>query len=375
MITVRPGSHIHRLLQLLSAAGEIPASALSILGSERVLAALVHRLESVRDIRFGKGGPVHRVRLLRVSGKRNTRTVRLYRKALPLLDGLHPGLRDWYMGATGGHSFTGDPFRIRRNHRVAEVLALCMAAGAEIRPYALPPLQKTEIARVVPDSPCFYIARDFKKAGDEANKTMYTRIVGALFFPGGVYAAYNTRDAVMKWSGRGEIKTLGNLLELARMNAGLDDVSAALLFGQSAEVALNTVLESDRSRRAELRFDRIYTRIHFVPLNRDGVRLLRLLVLPNRNEKLLGALFDSNQRSYNRGHMEYDAAVDGKKILSHLDGDIARLIRFREALAARTEPAEVLCFPWQTGFLRAYLGGLAGLRELEPGAVETALRE
>ena len=64
---------------------------------------------------------------------------------------------------------------------------------------------------------------------------MYTRITGALFYAGGCYAVYNTRDAVMKWSGQGEIKASGNLLELARMNAGLSEISAALLLGKDAD--------------------------------------------------------------------------------------------------------------------------------------------
>ena len=236
MITIRPGSHIHRLLQLVSTAGEIPTSALALLGNERVLTALVRKLESVQDIRFHKGGPVYRVKLIQVSGKKGARTIRLYKKGLPVLDGLYPGLYERYMATFNGHCFSGNPHHIGRNHRVAEALAACMAADVEMRPYALPTLQRSCISLVVTDSPSFYIARDFKKADNEANKTMYSRIVGALFYPGGVYAAYNTRDAVMKWSGLGEVKTQGHLLELARMNAGLNDVHAALLFGQNPDV-------------------------------------------------------------------------------------------------------------------------------------------
>jgi hypothetical protein len=375
MLTIRPGSHAYRLLQFLSTAGEIPANALALLGNERVLAALVHKLESVQEIRFDKSGKVYNVKLLQVSGQRNDRTIRLYKKGLPVLDELHPGLYDLYMNTFQGHDVSGDRSHILRNHRVAEVLACCMAADIEIRPYVLPPLQKSAISRVVPNSPGFYIARDFKKTDtDGANKTMYTRIIGALFYPGGVYAAYNTRNSVMKWSGRGEIKTSGNLLELARMNAGLNDISSALLFGQSAETAMTTILESDKSRRPDLRFDRIYRNTHFVPLNADGIRLLKLLVLPNRNERLLNALFEPGQRSYDKGSMEYDAIVDGRKILSHLDSNVARLIRFREALKTYSEPADVLCFPWQTEFLRNYLGTLAGLRELDPDTVEAAVK-
>jgi len=374
MITVRPGSHTHQLLQLLSTMGEIPTDVLPLLGNERVLAVLVHKLESVQDIRFEKNGPVYHVKLLQVSGKKGERTIRLYRKGLPVLDGLSPGLQDWYLSAFDGHKFTGDPFHIWRNHRVAETVALCMAAGVETRPYALPVLQKTAITRIIPNSPCFYIARDLKRFGhDSSNKTDFTRITGALFYPGGCFTVYNTRDAVMKWSGLGEVKTLENLLELTRMNAGLDEVSAALLLGQSMDSALKTILESDKSRRSQMRFDRIYTRIYFIPLDQNGVRLLKMLISPDWNEKLLGALFNSSQRSYDRGRMEYDAIVDGRMVLSHLDGDIARLIRFREALCDQAGPADVLCYPWQTEFLRSYLGEAVGIRELDMGTVESAL--
>ncbi len=52
------------------------------------------------------------------------------------------------------------------------------------------------------------------------NKTIFTCLTGALFFSlGYCYAVYNTRDAVMKWSGMGEFKTARHE-ELARMNAG-----------------------------------------------------------------------------------------------------------------------------------------------------------
>ena len=375
MITIRPGSHTHRLLQLLSTAGEIPASALGLLGSERSYSDLIRKLESVQDIRFDKGGPVYRAKLIQVSGKKGGRNIRLYKKGLPVLDGLYPGLLGWYMDTFRQHSFPNDQFHIERNHRVAEALAMLIAAGVETRPYALPALQKTSFTLTVPDSPSFYIARDMKKLSeDKTNKTSYTRITGTLFYPGGMYAAYNTREAVMKWKGFGEVKTVGNLHELARMNAGHDKAPAALLFGQNYDIALKTILESDKSRRQNMRFDKIYPCTHFIPLDQNGVRLLKILILPDWNERLLDTLFESDQRSYNKGVMEYDAFLGNTIILSHLDGDIARLIRFREALAAQDKPRMIICFPWQTGFLRSYLGPDAELKELEIEVVEAALR-
>ena len=154
------------------------------------------------------------------------------------------------------------------------------------------------------------------------------------------------------------------------MNAGLEQVDRALLLGERMDVALQTLLESDKSPRMELRFDRIYPHIHFIPADRQGVRLLRLLTLPDWNERLLSAVFPHEWRLTGPGSFECDARHEGRFILSHLDGDIARLIRFRQALENGAGPFEVLCFPWQAAFLREYLGGAVPLRLLSIDALE-----
>ncbi len=374
MITIRPGSHIHRLLLLLSVGGEFPSSSIGILGKVRVYKALVHSLESIQSVRAHRDGQVYTTKLMTVSGKRAKRTIRLYRGALPILNAIHPNALEYYLNAFQEHKFTGDAFHIWRNHRVSEALAICLSAGLEMRPYALPELQLDEFRRTVPGFPSFYIARDFKKLDvEEFNKTMYTRIVGAVFYPGGVYAVYNTRGAVMKWSGIGEFKAKMHLEGLSSMNAGIQEVSSALLLGKDAGIAMQTLLESDKTRKKEMRFDKIYQRIHFIPLNQDGARLLRILVLPDWQEKILGQLFLPDMRPRGYGRMEYDAYIEGTYIYSHLDSDIARLIRFREALISQTDKFEVLCFPWQAGFLKEYLGPRAILKQLGMEKLEKAL--
>ena len=42
------------------------------------------------------------------------------------------------------------------------------------------------------------------------------------------------------------------------------------------------------------------------------------------------------------------------KVLSHLDGDLARLLRFREGLWTHSGKFEVVCFPQQTEFVREF---------------------
>jgi len=251
---------------------------------------------------------------------------------------------------------------------------MAMMAGFECRPYELPKLQRGVIARKTFPRPSFYIARDIKGSEfDDIDKTMFTRVVGAVFYPGGCYAVYNTRNAVMKWSGTGEIKAQIFLSSLNRCNANPHDVNSALLLGNSPTVALQTILESDKTKnlRNSSRFDKIYQQVHFIPLNSDGIQLLQILTLLDWNEKILGAVFESDERRTGYGSFEYDARINGRYVLSHLDSDLARLIRFRECVRYETETRPgtkfgVVCFPWQEDFLRIYMEGLVGFRVIKP---------
>ena len=374
MITLRPGSHAYRLLLLLSVAGEFPTRSMRLLGSVRSLEALVYRLEHTQQFRNESGADLGSCKMLSVSGKRDRRTIRLHKTALPLLDALHPAALEQYLALSGGHRFSSSDAHVQRNHRVAETLAMCMGAGVEFRPYVLPALQKQRIVQIVPPSPAFYISRSLKRLDStEMNKTIFTRLTGALFSRETCWAVYNTRSAVMKWSGMGEFKTAQHLAELARMNAGLPRADHALLLGECMDTALHTMEESDKSRRMELRFDRIYPHVHFIPLNRQGIRLLRILTLPDWNEQILSAVFPLEWRAAGPGIIEHDAQRGETFILSHLDGDLARLLRLRQALEHSETSCEVLCFPWQTAFIRDYLGGRVGLREVTMDALEDAL--
>lgn len=374
MLTLRQGSQALSLLLLLSVTGEFPLRSLRLLGNERVLRDLIRRMTMPQLIRMPDGNQQWKTRLLRISGKGREKSIRLCKGSLMILKCVYPELYWYYMDSFWNHRFPGDSAHRDRNHRVAEAAAFCCRTGIEIFPCRMPKLQLDAIRLVVPQEPVFYPARDLKKIRpSEQNKTAFTRTVGALFYPGGCYAVYNSRDAAMKWNGLGEFKALHSLAEVARMNAGLQAVDSALLLGRSWETALGTLQLARQSSRLELRFDSIYRHIYFLPLNESGIRRLKLLTLPNWREQLLNLLFEPETRSYDQGFMEYDACVDGARVYSHLDGDLARLIRFREAMELPSAPVEVLCFPDQVPLLQSYLGTGASLKIMEIELVEREL--
>lgn len=374
MIQFFPGSQVWQLITVLSLVGEYPNSQRQLLGDKENLRLLINKALQTQTYRNRLTGDTMTCKLLTVSGKGVSKTIRFFKGALPILTWLHPDAYEHYMEITRNHTFPGSIKNKDRNHRIAEVLAMCMRAGIEARPYLLPKFQFEKLAPVRLSEASMYLSKDLKKLGEmEFNKTMFTRMVGALFTGNNCYATYNTRNAVMKWSGGGEIKTCQSLTDIARLNAGVRDVTSAILFGQSEDIALKTLLESDTSPRAENRFDNIYRRVHFIPMNEFGIQQLRFLSVPDWNEQLLDILFDPEERSYNRGAFEYDAYIDGVYIYSHLDSDIARLIRFKPYAVSHSKSCEVLCFHHQMPFLRKYLGQDVKLKLIDINSVEDEL--
>ncbi len=374
MIHFSATSHVHRLVTVLSLVGEYPAHSLCLLGKERVMKELVRKLTVTQTFRNDETGEEHACRLLTITGKGREKSIRFYKAGLAILEWVHPDAYGYYMRSFWNHRFPGDKAHRERHHRVAEAAVLCMKAGLEVRPYVLPQLQNRGLYQVVPDKPAFYLAKDIKRVGEaEMNKTMFTRMAGAVFSPGGCYAVYNTRASAMKWSGMGEFKALHSLMELGRMNAGVQEVDSAILFGESGDVALKTLLASEESKRLEFRFDGIYQHIYFIAMNELGIRQMKMLMLPDWKRNMREALFDEESLAFDRGIFEYDAFVDGVYVFSHLDSDLARLIRFKEAVTGGDKRYEVVCYPHQLGFLREYLGDRMGYKTIGMELLEAAL--
>ena len=371
MIYIRPGSQAFELLTLLAVVGEFPTCSVHLLGNERVHKALVSKLSDKQEFCHTDTGQVHSTKLLTVSGKGATKTIRLYRKALPILEWIE--LDGYYSEAFSSHKFSGSAYHVSRNHRVAEAVVMMMKAGLEIRPHKLIPIQSERRMKLI-EPPAFYSARALKGCvNEEMSKTIFTRIVGALFVDRGCYAIYNTRGAVMRWSGKGEFKAREALSDIGRMNAGIDRVDSAILFGNNVRTAFETLTATDHNRRKDIRFDGIYSHIHFIPLNQMGIRQLRLFTIPRWQDRILQLLFEDHERTYNNGQFEYDATVDGTHVFVHFDGDLARLIRYRDGSQYFKVPHEVLCFPHQVEYVRSYLSNEVKIKTIDIDVIEDAL--
>ena len=376
MINFRTGSQAHRLISLLSVVQEFPVYSLHLLGNSQSYRRFVRKASDEQELRNCQTGAVMKCRLFTISGHGKSKTIRLHRTALPILRWICDEAYDYYMRISNNHHFSGEARKIERNHRVAESVAVFMKLGYEVRPYKLPAFSSQYGSSVRLTRISFYNSRPLKNAlSGELNKTQFTRMVGALFADDQCFAVYNTRGSVMRWSGMGEFKALTGLKELCKINCHLDGEINAILLGQSYSVALETLVASDESSKPTIKFDSVYKHIYFIPMNEFGYRLMRIITLPDSDEILRDMLFNPEDHSNNLGQFEYDAFVDGVYVLSHLNGDIARLIRFKQAISEPRPKGkfEVLCFPEQAWLVKEYVGEYAAVKTIDMSLIESEL--
>lgn len=360
MMVFAVGNRFYKLITVLSIIGEYPMCSMELFGNKREYKKVVHNLTITQTIKNAATKKELTCKVLNVSGKGKLKTIRLNKNALEILNWLDERALDYYLAAFDNHRFSGMEGHIRRNHRVAESICLFMTSGAKVIPYELYPLQNRELKRVLPEPPSFYLARDIKRiGGNEMNKTMFTRLTGALFSYGRCYAVYNTKDSVMKWSGMGEIKTINNLTEICRYNSDIKSVDSAILMSDSFDKALNTILESEKKRKYEFRFDAVYEHIFYIPLNEYGIRQLKMMLQPNWDNRLLHILFGDTYVRPEERVFAYDAHINNKYILSFLDGDLASLIRFKEtAEIDKRKSYEVVCYSHQFDDVKKFVGDI-----------------
>lgn len=372
MIFLHQGSHAYLLFSILSVTGEYPYRSLRLLGNEKSMQQLVRKLTTVQTVRNPSTGEELTAAVLQILGKLPLRTIRFTGDAAPILRWLDA--ESDFQDAFPGSKLANDSAHRERNHRIAEAVAMCAAAGIECRPHCLPQLQYDTRVMHHLDTPAFYLSRAVKGAGiEEISKTSFTRIVGALLLGGVGYAVYNTRNAEMRWAGLGEQKALYRIQVVLTMNFPLPQLDSAVIFGDSAKTTMNVILNAQQSAITKVQMGSIYWHIHFVSNDSYGKRFLKIMTIPDWKETLLEMAFLDETRSYGRGSFEYDAFANGMYQLSFLDCDVARLCRFRDAAQSYSGVFRVLCYTHQERFLREFLGRDIRIKAIPMDKVEEQL--
>ena len=123
MITLRQSSRTSELLTLLSYVGEFPYSDLFLLGSKEGWRKLVARLSQQQEYRFPDTPERITCQLLKLSGKGRTKTIRMTKAAVSVLERVNPDAAYYYTQTYLQYNPQGSALRIDRAHRVAEAIA------------------------------------------------------------------------------------------------------------------------------------------------------------------------------------------------------------------------------------------------------------
>ena len=349
--TMKKDSQLYRLVSLLSVCGEYPVRSLHLLGNKRMYRKLVDECMQPLAVRNPETAEaISLPRLFNLCGKGRLKSIRLYSGTLPILKWLDEG--EYYDTISNGHNMPMNDQHLDRNHRVAEVLAVCRDAGIEIFPHNLPNFQRDEFDRIIHlRQPFFMTSRMLKWFGgnDAANKTNFTRLVGTLFIGETDYFLYNTRYTPMKWSGAGEIKAKINVRCLA--NKVPFDIAYSMLFAETGEIAMEAYLATHKIKNSNYHFDQIYEKTHFVPLNEYGARFLRFFTVRGWYDYFIKLLLELDELPEYR-YYDHDYYDDGVYYLVWLDGDLHRLW----AASELKDNFCVYCFDWQKDFVRNFLG-------------------
>ena len=367
MFVITTGSQVSKMIEILSIVGEFPFSAIRMLGKRNYIYNQIYKHIHVNDYSVPGAAEIIRCQLFQLSGRGALKTIRFHKSGLQVLEQWNKAAYLSYMNSFDQHFFRSDDEHITRNHRIAESAVMCLNAGIEIRPDQVPQLTKMHHQVLPFDEPVFYLSKHLKKTDpDGLNKTKYARIVGALFYQTGCYAVYNLRDALMKWKPESELKSKLDLTDICTMNTSNKEVNSAIFFGASYQTGLRMLQEWKTNRDNRKLFTSVYQHVHFIPIDDFGTELLRIITLPNWNNRLLGLFFKNSVRTFGCGEFTYDAEVKGICYLSFLDSDVARLYLFREGIKFFPERKwSVICFEQQVHFLREFLGKNASLKILK----------
>ncbi len=286
-----------------------------------------------------------------------------------------------YDGVThGGKLSPTERQRWERAMRMSEVVAVMQRYG--YTPYTFEKdTEKWEISPTGNDifnilCPHFFTFREIKKMMNSTNVFGYTRINGILASEGGIYTLYNYGRAHYSWNNRGELNAASALHQFIRhyyqKSYGEEAkrrgrVQGAIVFGNDMDVAERYLLDpfaaKDRTpkRRRKTNSDeqvyispsvheRVYKRLHFIPLNYDGIQALQVLTIKNWKEIMRDNFYPKTVNALESEPYDSRYIKNGIKehVLCFTDCDLHRLYDFMNYnLEEQGDRRVVICYNWQ----------------------------
>lgn len=224
-------------------------------------------------------------------------------------------------------------------------------------------------------TPVFYHSREIKELGAQTIQINNSRAIGILLSFDCIYVIFYTGDGLMKWEYRTELKLKALLsyhisqgvLSKGRINHGysLDTPIKALIIGSHMDTSLKLLTSTGGLRKSYFYLNTSFNCFHYLPDNREGEVLLKLLCKPRINAALRQLLLSDLQPPNPEIGLEHDAISKGKPVLLAYAFDMQRISHFRTALSLRQSFGSLICFDFQRSVLQQYFGELASITTID----------
>ncbi len=337
----------YELLSLTAICGEVPCTC-----SARLTASESYRKKVVTSLTHDK--------LLRIFSRHHLRGYRLGVRGKRLLLQQEPERFAFYLsGCSDTNAIKSEISRRIRLHRIAQTYVTMLNAGAALiyRDEKLPIFSPAASGPFCIEQPCFYDSHEIKESELEMLKIRGSRMAGALFTSGRVFAVYNSMEFLPVFDPQVEMRAKVMLEQVCRTKVSFSLRTSGLLLSNNMDT-LHTLLEQSRTRkRNHFLLNDGYEHFYFLTNDFYGETLLRLLCRPEIIRQTDAALLQEFQPPLPNSRLECDAVDDsGSPVLFCYLPDIPRLYRFVSALNLLNSTGILVCFDFQADALRPLCG-------------------
>ena len=332
---IQKDAKAYHVLEILSMAGEVGEDMVSLLIPQpdyrkKILQRLL--LEN-KIVRYQKDG-VKGYRLT-ISGKRWMLQSDYNRFSYFLANGADASMR------------RSDLVHRKRQHRLAEMMALFFLAGTNLFRDEKPNIFQEQPTEAKLSQSVFYSSREWKDMGSLSTKVISSRGAGVWLTKNAVWLCYHL-DGVTSWYGNVE-KRADILLRSVLQEKGysFSETRALLFYSQTDTLIL------EAKQQADIR-DSPFEKFCCVPLDENGSLLLQILENAQMYQCLYQVLTEdlkSNAES-NIINDGYNDALE--PVLICFDFDIKRLLLFVMQLRYAQKKGEVICFDFQKEGVKQY---------------------
>ena len=245
------------------------------------------------------------------------------------------------------------PYRLRQ-HRISETLA--MMERAEIETYRN---SKYNIFEKVLDqakelsSSAFYLPKEIKTQQKPIQKIINSKMTGLWITEDAARLCYQSSKEFLKQFNNIEHRA-ETLIHSKLQTSGLDiNCCDAILFGNTMEPVktyLNNSLIQNYIQRSPFR------RFCYIPMDENGIMLLKLLNSPNLYNHLLTILAEDLHPKEDSYLLNDGFTKNGLPTLICIDCDLKRLATFRTQLNYSGKSGEVICFDFQKDSMKEIFG-------------------